>query len=761
MQGDQILTVKLRPSGAISAAERSSFILATVTSVCAFSTGFAQTAPVSSGDQVPALQEIIVTAQKKSQGVQEVPMSMAVIESSSLIDQNLVSLSDISSRVPGLDYFGSQQSDLAIRGITTGGGTNPTVAVTIDDVPVGSSSYAGQSLTPDLDPAILSQIEVLRGPQSTLYGANSLGGLIKYVTKEPDPNVFSGNVQLDGETVDQGNQGGAGRASVNVPLIADKMGLLLSGFYRDDPAYIDDVYPSESRKDSNVHHAYGGTADLLIKPTDQLTIDLWTMLQRQTSFGTDYEYLAENYSPQTGDLQQSSLLGPLDADDRISSLRVNYDFGRASLTSITGYSSLTDSSSADATSTFGGLIPVLDALVGFTANPDDRVIGYESHSTHKISEELRLASEGAGPLTWLVGLFYTHEQTQLAQAPTALDATGSLPIASIVAPSTYEEKAAFADITYYFTDKFDVQLGDRYAGNNQTFSDDTAGPLITLEYGTPVYDLPKGTSHETANTWLVNPEYHFTPNLMGYLRVATGYRPGGPNVALPTVPDKTFESDTVTNYEVGIKDTALDHRLLADADVFYIDWNRIELQETDPVSRSSFFGNGSKARSSGVEGSITYRPWVGMTLGVDAAYTDAILTASLPVGPTSDIYGLNGDVLPFSPKFTGNLSIEQTWPVTGVWTGYVGGDLAYVGSRYGVFPENQTVPRIELPAYTDLDLRTGMQGDKWSFELFVKNATNKRGFVTGQLLNALSGAAGYEVMPIQPRTIGISLSRDF
>jgi iron complex outermembrane recepter protein len=736
-------------------------LLATAASVCGVPTAMAQSVSGVEQAQSITLEEVVVTAQKKSQDLQDVPMSVAAMDSESLIQQNLVTLSDIATRIPGLEYFGSMQSDLAIRGITTGGGTNPTVAVTIDDVPVGSSSYAGQSLTPDLDPAVLNQLEVLRGPQGTLYGANSLGGLIKYVTKEPDTEELSGRIQVDGESVAHGNQGAAGRGSLNLPVLTDRLGLQLSGFYRDDPAYIDDVYPGINKKDFNTNHIYGGRAALLVKVADQLTIDLSYITQHESSVGTGTEYLKQDYSPQTGDLQQSSLVGTYGVDDHISSLRVNYDLDFARLTSVTGYSTLKDDSITDVTAEFGGLIPVLDAAAGFTANPSDRVLINNAHSTAKFSEELRLASQGSTQLEWLGGLFYTWEHSDTVQSPTAIDTAGPLNIAAIAAPSTYAEVAAFADLTYHFTNQFDVQVGDRFADNHQTFSDNTSGPLIILEYGKPTYDLPKGTSSENANTWLITPQYHFTPNLMSYVRVATGYRPGGPNVALPSIPEKTFGSDTVTNYELGLKGTLLDKRLTFDADAFYIDWHRIQLQETDPVSRSEFFANGSRARSTGMEGSVTFKPWEGMTVGANGAYTDAILTANLPTGPTSDIYALKGDSLPFSPRFSGNLAADQDWLLGGGWTGYVGGTLSRVGQRSGVFAENAGLPRLSLPGYTELDLRAGVLVTGWTAQLFVRNAADKRGFVSGSLLNPTSAAAGYEVNPIQPRTIGVVLSKTF
>src|ERR1700722_12040046 len=222
-------------------------------------------------DSALDLQEVVVTAQKVTQREIDVPVSVTAVEASTLVNQDLVQITDYYSRIPGLQVGGTPTgasgiSALSLRGITTGGSGNPTLAVMVDDVPFGATTYLGQPPFPDLDPAILDRVEVLRGPQGTLYGASSLGGLIKLVTKDTDVNENSAHVQECPSVVDGGNAGYSGRASVNLPLVSDHAALLLSGDYRDDPEWTNKAY----NNDPNVNQVLtrGGHAKLLIKPVD-------------------------------------------------------------------------------------------------------------------------------------------------------------------------------------------------------------------------------------------------------------------------------------------------------------------------------------------------------------------------------------------------------------------------------------------------------------------------------------------------------------
>ena len=229
-----------------------------LTSLGAATSALAQSVSTSSG-----IDEVVVTAQKVEQREIDVPVAVSVVSSDTLVSQDLVQLTDYYNRIPGLQVGASPGGAngigaLSLRGITTGGSGNPTLAVMIDDVPFGATTYLGQPPFPDFDAAILDHIEVLRGPQGTLYGASSLGGLIKFVTKTPDTENYWAHVEAGPSFVDGGSTGWSGRGAVNIPLISDYAALMVSGFYRDDPAWIDNVYPDGGPENQRQHGADPG-----------------------------------------------------------------------------------------------------------------------------------------------------------------------------------------------------------------------------------------------------------------------------------------------------------------------------------------------------------------------------------------------------------------------------------------------------------------------------------------------------------------------
>ena len=229
------------------------------------------------------LAEVVVTAQKRTERLIDVPVAITAVSSESLTKENLVSMADYFSRIPDLQYNCRQTYCLSLRGVTTGGANNPTLAILIDDVPFGSALAAGlgNSRFPDLDPSSLERIEVLRGPQGTLYGASSLGGLVKYVTREPSTDEFSARIDAGMATIAHGSSGWNVRGSVNLPFASDRAALSVSGFNREDAPYIDNVEDGFQGTDVNNTHIYGGQAAFIFKFTDDLSIELTALRQKR------------------------------------------------------------------------------------------------------------------------------------------------------------------------------------------------------------------------------------------------------------------------------------------------------------------------------------------------------------------------------------------------------------------------------------------------------------------------------------------------
>jgi outer membrane receptor protein involved in Fe transport len=320
--------------------------------------------------------------------------------------------------------------------------------------------------------------------------------------------------------------------------------------------------------------------------------------------------------------------------------------------------------------------------------------------------------------------------------------------------TSYREYAAFTDVTYRFTDRFDVQVGGRISRNEQDLSALFEGVFMPAFFGVPSgYVYPKLNTDDTSFTYLVTPRFEISSDLMLYARFASGYRPGGPQPNATAVGSPPFfDSDTTRNYEVGVKGDVFDHVVGFEASVFYIDWKGIQLQLRDPVTTFAYFGNGGGAKSQGLELSGQVRPWQGMTIASWVAWNDAELTQAFPPGPAA---GHSGDRLPFSSRFSGNIGFDQEFSLIGRAMGELGASISYVGNRLGGFTANGI--RQVFPAYTQTDVRAGARLDSWSVDLFVNNLTDRRAILAGGLGTAQTFAFAY----IQPRTYGLSVAKSF
>lgn len=722
------------------------------------------------------MSEIVVTAQKKSERLLDVPVSVAAVTGDSLVQQNLVQIRDFYNRVPGVSLSGGgteqRANGVAIRGVTTGGGTAATVAFVLDDVPLTSGAASAQSPLIDIDPSDLQRVEILRGPQGTLYGASSLGGLVKYVTVSPDASQFSGRIEAGANNVAGGGQGYSLRGAVNMPIIQDKVALRASAFTRRDPAYLDNISATAGGDDINKNRVRGGRAALLIKPTEAFSLDLSAVRQKAHFFGTPQTRVcpscgagaftgAPTFEPYFGDLTLNIAPTKRDVDFTLYQARGALDLGFADLTSISAFDRVKSASDLDQTNTFRFLLSPFSAAGGSVSliNADE---------TEKFSQEVRLASKSDGALEWLVGGFYTHEKIAVDQVLVVHAVGGANTTAyTSKAPAKFEEKSLFADATYHFTPKFDVQVGARYSSNDQTSGSTTTIATPAQRFFGPSSSEPDSRSSDDAFTWLFTPRYKISPDAMVYLRVATGYRPGGPNASGVAGIPLSFKSDRVVSYEAGLKGAIPALRATYEAALFQIDWDDIQLLTTDVVSQFTYYTNGSTARSRGVELSGRWSPVRGFSIDGAMTYLDAKLTDALrsPAG-ASPIYGSKGDRLPGSAKVSASLSSEYDWSIGGGFSAFAGASLAYVGQRYADFANILPTAtantaygaRVKLPSYTTIDLRGGVYNDDWRIQAYLKNVGDKRGVIEA---TTRGGTSSPQAIFLQPRTVGVSVTRSF
>ncbi len=706
--------------------------MATVAMAC-LSPGFAAAAaPAPDQADTATGGEIVVTAQKREQREIAVPQSISVITADQLRAEHADRLDDYFTRVPGaaIDEAQAGQARLILRGVNTGSDAS-TVATYVDETPYGSATALanGGNLTPDLDPGDLTRVEVLRGPQGTLYGANSLGGLLKYVTVAPSTTAMHISAQGTVESLDHGGTGYSDRASLNLPVSSD-LAILGSGFYRDDAGFISD--PNHGTQ-VNRDKAYGGRFSALFKPTAALTLRANVLIQNLDSDAPNtVDVDPVTLQPTLGRYVQSHVVSqPSDMQYRVYNGTGTYDFGGVNLLSSTSWGNLRQNEVQDAT-----------ALLGTASSIGESVI------QKRFTQEVRLASSKPGWLDWTVGGYYTRERDTITQNLGLNDATtgqvveGGLELVDL--PTFYREFAGFANGTVHFSPQFDLTLGGRYSHNKQSSAEVVGGLLVP---GGVTYT---GNSSDGVFTYAVAPAFHPNADTTIYARVAKGYRPGGPNVIpalAPTSVPRQFSPDTTTNYEIGVK-SELIHRLLSvELTGFYIDWKKIQL-----LTAVSGFGvdvNGGTARSKGGEFSASLTPVTGLTLSANGAYVDAYLTQDVP-----GLNAVSGAELPYTAKFSSTLSADYAHPLSGTIDGTAGVSWRYTGPRESGF--DTTYGQHHLIGFSQIDAHAGVTYGPFRLDAFVRNLTDRRGILdVGSFGSAENGAIAAAI--VHPRSVGATL----
>jgi iron complex outermembrane receptor protein len=688
---------------------------------------------------------IVVTAQKRTQRVLDVPQSISVISGQSLEDQHAQRLSDYLTRIPSANIVESQpgNSRIVLRGINAGG-VGATVATYIDETPFGSATSLanGAILAPDIDPFDLARVEVLRGPQGTLYGANSLGGLVKYVTVAPDPHMVGAAAEAGVDNVSHGETGWWGRAAANVPL-SNTAAFRVSGFYRDDPGFIDD--PNHG-KDVNDGKHYGGRASFLVRPSERLSVRLSAMAENLRSDNTSTIDLdPQTLRPSLGTLEHSRVLNePNDVNYRLYNGTIDYDFGSVTLVSATSYGTLDQTQVEDASAQYG---PLLSAIF---QTPLGTGVA-QTMNQRRFTQEVRLASSGKQAIEWTIGGFYTHEKNRLGQNLFAVDGTNGTPVASLDGlilvdlPSRYSEYAGFANATWHLAPKFDLTAGGRWSHNKQSEVQITDGPLAggLSSFG--------GHSSDSVFTYAVAPTFKPNDNTRIYARIAKGYRPGGPNAVSPLAPSdvpRQFGPDTTTNYEIGVKTQTADHLVSFELTGFLIDWKAIQL-----LAQVGDFGvntNGGSARSKGIEFTAGLNPATGVSLYANGAYVDAHLTSDAP----ALVGGVAGDPLPYNPKWQATVGAEYEHALNTRLTGHAGISYHYTGTRYSDF--NAASGQRRLRPFGQVDAHAGVDVGRFRIDAYAHNLTDSRGIVNLGFFGAVNGDISAAI--IQPRTIGLSLA---
>jgi iron complex outermembrane receptor protein len=729
-----------------------------------------------------SLDEVVVTADKMSSTtVLQAPMSIQAISGADLQKQGVAGFLDVAGQIPGLSIedLGPGDRKYVIRGISSTG--DSTTGVYYDEAVIsGSNANDGGGLQSDIRLYDLDRIEVLRGPQGTLYGASSESGTIRFITKKPDLNDVGGYVTGEASDTSHGSGNYNLNGALNLPIVAGKAALRIVTWGVNDSGYIDQVRVGAASANSqglvkgvNWERVLGGRGILRIQPIDDLTIDAsftrqsdeWGGSSRYTPAGTTAFQIAGAPVIQGCDLcNTDNSRSPGQDELTVYSLTVNYKTSFGALTATSNQYNRNFQYNIDQT-------PIL-AAVGVPLPGE----AYETISRKLNSSEIRYASALDFPVNFVVGAYRQHEAADLDVALLATNADGVAvgrfsPLASqdaLLNPggSTFfgrtddrnnTQYAGFGEATWTVTPQLKLTAGLRYFketldGVQQTTHPFAAGPVLP-----PTSDFSQSASKATSK---FNASYEFNDDLLVYATAAQGFRAGGLNpqaFVLTTTPiPAAFAPDSLWDYEVGVKGRLFEHLLEYQVDGYWIDWKNIQVQEVTPPSLH-YTGNAGNAVAKGVEFEFTARPIEHLRINLSGSYQDAHLTkgataAQLAIDPT---LGRAGDQLPDVARFQFALGLNYTVPISAEWTGALASDITYRDKANVYFSGNPF--NFELNDYTLVNLRAQLSTGPWTGTLFVRNVGDERAQISG--INTAQDP--HALLTVRPRTVGVSFTRTF
>jgi iron complex outermembrane recepter protein len=660
--------------------------------------------------------------------------------------------------VPGVNYNDGGapgEGSITMRGVANIFST-PSVGIYVDDIPYGSVTAFAEGANFALDSLLgdIERVEVIKGPQGTLFGASSMGGSVRYITKDPSLTDVRGRLSADLSNTEEGGFNQLYKGGISVPIARDKLALSVSGFYQDTEGFIDEA--ERPLDDVNDAELKGGTATLLFQPTEPFRIKLsYTNQKFEFSNSNEVPFDIDTGEPTFGKYTKDSAADePTEIDFELYSATAEYEFGFATATLASSYQEFSRSAIADLTQFFG---PIVDGIIGAPVGTNvvllDQFIG-----TDRWAHEFRLTSANNEKLEWLVGAYYTEESSTNIQNVEVTPGAPGFDLVHQQFPSTYKEWAGFGDLTYYFSPKFDTTLGVRVSSNDMSVVFTGTGILAGP-------NLPESTVSDDVTTYLFNARYRPSEDVSLYGRIANGYRPASANLGLidPSTGEVLsvpfIESDSLWSYEVGAKGNALEGAMQYDLAVYYLKWK--DLQVFRSFMGVNVGGNAdSDVTANGVEATLAWQPTGGLNLVGAAAWSSSELDDDDP-----SIGGLKGEQLPGIPEWTFSLQGTYTFPLSATVEAFVGAGVTYMDQRKTSFEggtaSDGTVlapanPNFTVDDYVKADLRIGATFGKYQLSLYATNLFNEYAYQT-----ATSNAAFGTATILQPRTIGAVLTAEF
>jgi iron complex outermembrane recepter protein len=773
-------------------------------------------APLSLAQSVAAgsggLEEIVVTANKlNAQKVLDIPASIQAISGDSLQSIGASGIMSIAGEVPGLSIqdLGPGDKKYVIRGINSTG--DATAGVYYGEAVIsGSNADDGGGFESDIRLYDMNRVEVLRGPQGTLYGASSMSGTIRFIPNSPDLNNLGGYVTMEGSETSHASGNYNINGEVNLPIIDGVLALRMVGWKLYDSGYIDQIRVGEGVtgitnigtakapnfqtlpvagigfvKGVNDDDVGGGRAIVRFHPNENLTIDANYTTQTETSGGSS-RYTAPGVPAFAGgpilpiqgcDLCNTDVtLSPWSDNTKVFGLTVEYKTGVGTVTGTTNQYNRTTGFTFDST-------PV---LVSFDVPVPAETL--EPRTRKVNSSELRFASDLNSPVNFVAGVYREHETQDLAVQVIATGGNGLVtgPFSSSNADDALNfpgvgntffgrtdqrndtQYAGFGEATWKITDAWSAVAGVRYFTetlNGVQTQTHPFGGFPGAPNLVPVFD-PEETFNKV--TWKINTSYKFSEEVLAYATISTGFRSGGLNaVSEPFEPiPAAYSPDSLTNYELGAKGRLFGGLFDYQADVYFIKWNNIQVQETTADAAFVYQGNAGTADVKGFEFEFTAHPIDYLSATFAGSYQEAYLTQ----GATPEQYALNmtlgrtGDGIPNVPRFQANFGLNYTRPIMNGWEGVAATDLTFRGRENSYFSSAVlsvgppiVYENVPLSSYTLVNLRLGVINGPWSVTAFARNLTDKR----AQISAINSSQDPDALLTVRPRTIGLTATRKF
>jgi iron complex outermembrane recepter protein len=737
------------------------------------------------------LEEIIVTAEKRESTVQTTPISLTAVTGADIQDRGLANLDNLVQSVPGVSIrtSGPGMGEFEMRGIASTGGNSPTVGFYYDDVSLTAPSASNEGKIV-ISPALydLNRVEVLRGPQGTLYGSGSMGGTIKVVPNAPNLDAFDASAQATFGDTDHGGFDHAENAMVNLPFGGGLAAVRIVGSYARDAGWVDRVViapgefpPANPATRGNILAApvaaeYHDVNDVerttvrvsaLIKPVEGLSITPSFFYQKLSAGGLPYI----DSDPGTDAHYQ-----PVDVSEnyrdefKLGALTVKYTTPVLEVSSTTSYWSRNEPLNQDTTESWTVGLVSSGGPAGYTTAQGGigAASAIEYNPTHQTTEELRVASVGDANPKWLVGYYYEdfHSAWNIAfPSQNGAAIYGSNNLFSYFSPMPIYQQSVFGEVTYNVTDPFAITVGLRRYHYNAPVSIDQYGSL-TATVVTSTSEKDQGVTPK------VSLSYDVTKDFMLYATASKGFRPGGGTGPVPTsgpltceaqlqheygstsfVPGPiSFKSDNVWSYELGEKLRLADNRVTINGSVYFEKWNGV--QQTNALSSCGYVytANAGDAHVRGAELEIQAIVVRDLTVSANASYSHAAMASTTLIDAGFD----PGTPIQQVPQWTSSASIAYRHSLTDRLALTARADTTYVGSR-----TDETFAVNELPSYDLTNIRAGIDGGRWSAVLFVNNVADKRALLNNITQDAVNLPTYNRVAVSQPRTAGIDLNYRF